>query len=517
VDRILGQEKRPTAEVNDMKNYLKRTFSLPGLGKYWATMLIPAIILLAIVPNASQVSSQKPPKPGARYNVLFIISDDLRPTLGCYGNPIVKTPNIDAIAARGTRFDRAYAQFPLCNPSRSSLLSGRYPTRSGVMDNNSYFRKVHPDIVTLPQYFKNQGYASLRTGKIFHGGIDDMVSWTEGGEPVDQNIVNRPPSPVATGQGARETDDPEGPSQPSRPARPSASDRIVVLDGDGETFGDYKIATRAIEYLERYRDKPFFLAVGFNKPHSPPTAPKKFFDLYDQNKIPLPPDFNTRPLAPKGFPDISIPHRNADLFIGRDSSPDEAREMIRAYYASTSFMDAQVGRVIEALDRLHLRENTIIVFWGDHGYHLGEKGKWSKAYSLWDVGLHVPLIIAMPGQKAQTSERIVQLLDLYPTMADLAGLPSPPQIEGRSIAPLLRKPNASWNFPSFAVVMFQGKLGRSVTTERWHYVEWDDGRAGAMLTDLRSDPLELKNLLNEPGSANRIKEMKELLKQFPSP
>jgi arylsulfatase A-like enzyme len=484
----------------------------PKLRRYGAAMLIPAIILFAIVPNASPTSAQQAPRRGARYNVLFISSDDLRPTLGCYGNPIVKTPNIDAIAARGTRFDRAYAQFPLCNPSRSSLLSGRYPTRSGVMDNNSYFRKQHPDIVTLPQYFKNQGYASLRTGKIFHGGIDDMVSWTEGGEPVDQNIVNRPPSPVATGQGARETNDPEGAPQANRPAPTSASDRIVVLDGDGETFGDYNVATRAIEYLERYREKPFFLAVGFVKPHSPPAAPKKFFDLYDQNKIPLPPDFNTRPRAPQGFPDISIPHRNADLFIGRDSSPDEAREMIRAYYASTSFMDAQVGRVIEALDRLHLRENTIIVFWGDHGYHLGEKGKWSKAYSLWDVGLGVPLIIAMPGQKPQTSGRTVQLLDLYPTLADLAGLPAPPPVQGRSIPPLLRKPNASWNFPAFAVVMFQGKLGRSVTTERWHYVEWDEGRAGAMLTDHRSDPLELKNLADEARFADQVRKMKELLK-----
>src|SRR4249919_1604485 len=150
----------------------------PKLRRYWATLLIPAVILFAIVPNASQTSSQQPPKPRARYNVLFIISDDLRPTLGCYGNPIVKTPNIDALAARGTRFDRAYAQFPLCNPSRSSLLNSRYPTHSGVMDNNSYFRKAHPDFVTLPQYFKNQGIASLRSGKIFHGGIDDMVSWT---------------------------------------------------------------------------------------------------------------------------------------------------------------------------------------------------------------------------------------------------------------------------------------------------------------------------------------------------
>jgi uncharacterized sulfatase len=178
-------------------------------------------------------------------------------------------------------------------------------------------------------------------------------------------------------------------------------------------------------------------------------------------------------------------------------------------------MDAQVGRVIEALERLHLRDNTIIVFWGDHGYHLGEKGKWSKAYSLWDVGLRVPLIIAMPGAKPQTSERTVQLLDLYPTLADLAGLPAPPQIEGRSIAPLLKKPNAAWNFPALAVVMFQGKLGRSVTTERWHYVEWDEGRAGAMLLDQRSDPLELKNRVDESGLAGRVREMKQLLTQLP--
>src|SRR5712691_6699152 len=226
--------------------------------------------LLFAPANTTSVSATKRPK----YNVLFIISDDLRPELGAYGNKIIKTPNIDALAARGTRFNRAYAQFPLCNPSRSSLFNGRYPTQTGVMDNNSYFRTKHPDYVTLPQYFQKNGYATLRTGKIFHGGIDDQVSWTEGGEPVDPNIINRPPSAVATGQGAREADDPDNASQPNRPARASASDRIVVLEGDGESFGDYKIATRAIDFLDRYKDKPFFLAVGFNKPHSPPTAPK---------------------------------------------------------------------------------------------------------------------------------------------------------------------------------------------------------------------------------------------------
>ncbi len=312
----------------------------PCLIKLALVLISLASLLCASIqsPNASTTSTPARPK----YNVLFLISDDLRPELGCYGNTSIKTLNVDALAARGTRFDRAYAQFPLCNPSRSSMLNGRYPTQTGVMDNNTYFRAKHPDYITLPQYFQKNGYATLRTGKIFHGGIDDQVSWTEGGEPVDQNIVNRPPSPVATGQGAREVgDDPDNATQPNRPTRRSASDQIVVLDGDGESHGDYKIATRAIDFLDRYKDKPFFLAVGFNKPHSPPTAPKKFFDLYDPDKIPLPVDFNTQPRAPAGFPDISIPHRNADLFIGRDSSPAEAREMIRAYYASTSFMDAR--------------------------------------------------------------------------------------------------------------------------------------------------------------------------------
>jgi arylsulfatase A-like enzyme len=289
----------------------------------------------------------------------------------------------------------------------------------------------------------------------------------------------------------------------------------VVLDGDGESHGDYKVANRAIQYLERYKDKRFFLAVGFVKPHSPPTAPKKFFDLYDPDKIPLPPDFAPRPSAPAGLPDISISKRNTDLFIGRDASPEQAREMIRAYYASTSFVDAQMGRVIAALDRLGLRENTIIVFWGDHGYHLGEKGKWSKAYSLFDVALRVPLIVAVPRGKPAVSGRTVQLLDMYPTLADLCGLPPPRNNEGHSFAALLQKPNASWNHPAFSVTLFQGKLGRSVRTERWHYVEWDEGRAGSMLFENDKDPFELKNLATDPAYAKSVREMKDLLRQLP--
>src|SRR5687768_11290447 len=436
-----------------------------------------------------------------KYNVLLIASDDLRPTLGCYGNKIVKTPNIDKLASQGVRFDRAYTQYPLCNPSRTSLLTGRYPTQTGVMDNEHYFRALHPEFVSLPQHFKANGYATLRSGKIFHGGIDDTESCTEGGEARNFTGARRP---AVNAEG---------------PARTAHSDRMVVLEGDGETNGDYRMATRAVQLLEKYKDQPFFLAMGSAKPHSPPEAPKKFFDLYDVNKIELPVDFATRPTVPPGFPEISVARRNTDLFIGRDASPEDAREMIRAYYASVSFMDAQVGRVLDALERLQLREKTIVVFWGDHGYHLGEKGRWSKAYSLFEVATRVPFIISVPGFKPGVSPRTVQLLDIYPTLVELCGLrqpyQSPAKLEGHSLRALLRRPQAKWDHPAFSVVMYQNKLGKSVRTERWHYVMWVDGKAGEMLLDHTRDPFELKNLAADPAYAETIALMKRSLQELP--
>ena len=434
-----------------------------------------------------------------KYNVILIASDDLRPALGSYGNSLVKTPNLDQLAERGVRFERAYTQYPLCNPSRSSLLTGRYPTQTGVMSNELYFRALHPELVSLPQHFKANGYVSLRSGKIFHGGIDDTDAWTEGGEARNFSGARRPPVNA------------EG------PARTAHSDRIVVLEGEGETNEDYRMATRAIEFMDKYKDRPFFLALGSAKPHSPPAAPKKFFDLYDAKKIQLPPDFSVRPVAPPGFPEISIARRNTDLFIGRDASPEDAREMIRAYYASVSFMDAQIGRVLDAVDRLKLRDRTIILFWGDHGYHLGEKGKWSKAYSLFDVAIRVPLIIAGPGIKPGVSPRTVQLLDMYPTLVEFCDLRQPYRLEGHSLTPLLRNAKARWNHPAFSVVLYQGKLGKSVRTERWHYVEWDEGKSGSMLLDHLNDPLELKNLANDPAYSRTLTELRQMLSQIPSP
>lgn len=472
-------------------------------------------LFLFVISTSGQQRPKSAPKP--KYNVLFIASDDLRPELGAYGNSIIKTPNIDRIAARGTRFDNAYAQYPVCNPSRTSLLTGRYPTQTGVMNNNDYFRRIHPEYVTLPQYFKQNGYQTLRSGKIFHGGIDDAVSWTEGGEPTNPAITERGKTNTPQVKSESEEVEENIPSQSNQTnTKASNSDRIIVLEGDGESHGDYKTANRAINYLEKYKNQPFFLAVGFVKPHSPPTAPKKFFDLYDAAKMQLPIDFRTTPKAPPGFPEISIAPRNSDLFIGRESSSEQARQMMRAYYASVSFVDAQVGRVMDSLEKNGLADNTIIVFWGDHGYHLGEKGKWSKAYSLYEVGLRVPLIIAVPKGTAQHSERTVQLLDMYSTLAELCDLPKPKGIEGHSLVPLLKKPKSNWDFPAYSVTDYRGKLGKSVRTKRWHYVEWEEGKAGTMLFEHPNDPHELKNLADDARYAKTVGEMKSLLKQMPT-
>jgi iduronate 2-sulfatase len=428
----------------------------------------------------------------ARPNVLFLLVDDLRPELACYGNGEVKTPNIDALAAAGVRFERAYCQYPLCNPSRTSMLTGRHPKTTGVLDNTAYFRDEHPDFVTLPQHFKANGYATLRTGKVFHGGIDDAGSWTEGGEA----------QPAAAQKKARPRQD------------PAKSDRRVVLEGDGEAHGDYKTAERAIGYLRAHKGKPFFLACGFTKPHSPPTAPKRFYDMYDPAKIALPADFAPRPTVPEGFPKRSVPARNGDLFIGRDASPEEAREMIRAYHASLTWTDWNVGRVIAELDRLGLRENTVIVFWGDHGYHLGEKGKWSKHQSLFEIGDRVPLIVLAPGARGngKASPRVVQSLDIYPTLAELCGLPKPEGLEGHSLVPLLNDPQATWDHPAFTAAGQANAPAIAVRTERWRYAEWDGGQSGAVLFDHDNDPKETRNLADDPAHAAIRAELSALAK-----
>ena len=477
------------------------------------------------MPNV--VFSQNSPSARRKYNVLFLMSDDMRVELGCYNSMFhALTPNLDALAKSGVRFDRNYCQFPLCNPSRASLLTCRPPTRTRVLGNRTDFRKLHPDWTTLPQLFKENGYVSYRAGKIYHGGIDDAPSWNEVG---DEGAGTDEPRNGQASVGHtlviphKQIPMPDGvlPPLPADDSRAAYSDRIVLLDGNGEDHGDYRTADRTIAHLRKYHEKgqPFFIGCGFVKPHSPPTTPQRFFDMYDPAKIKLTPDFAAWPTVPPGFPSAAIRKRNADLFIGRGASEDEAREVIRAYIASISWVDWNIGRVLTELDRLGLRSNTIIVFVADHGYQLGEKGKWSKAGSLFEMGTRVPMLMAVPGVKGNGNAcyRIVQSLDIYPTLVELCGLPRLPGLEGESLVPLLNNPKAAWDRPAYSVWSEDGSTlhGVAVRTEKWRYAEYGpEGKHGAMLLDPNGDPLEMKNVADDPENAKVCAELSALTRRY---
>jgi arylsulfatase A-like enzyme len=463
------------------------------------------------------------PQPVRKPNVLFIMSDDMRAELGCYQNWFpAQTPHLDALAKTGVRFERNYCQFPLCNPSRASLLTGRKATRTSVLGNRTDFRVAHPDWTTLPQLFSENGYVTVRAGKIYHGGIDDAKSWnttSDQGGPTDDGSGPSVGHTLPLTRAQIPMPDGVLPPLPADNARSAYSDRIVVLEGNGEGHGDYHTADRTIENLRKYKDQPFFIACGFVKPHSPPTAPQKFFDLYDVDQLKLTPDFAAWPTVPPGFPSAAIRKRNADLFIGRGASEDEARQVIRAYLASISWVDWNVGRVLAELDRLGLRDNTIVVYVCDHGYQLGEKGKWSKAGSLFENGTRVPLLISAPGLtgNGQSCPRIVESLDIYPTLVELCGLPKQTAIEGTSLAPLLKAPGARWDKPGYSVWSEDGKTlhGVAVRTEQWRYAEFGkDGANGAMLFDPHADPLEMKNLANDKKYESVVKELSGLTRQY---
>jgi arylsulfatase A-like enzyme len=460
-------------------------------------------------------------------NVLFIVSDDLRTDLGSYGHPLAQTPNLDRLGAQGVRFERAYCQYPLCNPSRSSMLTGRYPTTTNLYGNREWFGATYPNWVSLPRHFRDQGYVTLRSGKIFHGGIDDTEAWTEGGEARRwENPVGTPEVRARTPITPAEERERVAQMVAGDVQRAPSSDRWEAVEGDTSRMGDTVVTDRAIDYLRRAAGRgavgggviaqPFFLAMGLSKPHSPLVAPSRFFDLYDVSTIPLPPDFAPRPTVPEGFPAGSIRAINADLFIRRDASEEQAREMIRAYLACVSYVDWNVGRVLAELDALGLRENTIVVFWSDHGYQLGEKGKWSKAGSLWEQGARVPFIVHDPrrGGNGTASSRVVQAIDIYPTLVDLCGLPIPDGLDGTSLRPLLDDPGATWNRPAFTFWNERGRgvSGAVIRTERWRYAEFFGPGAGAMLIDPVADPHELRNLAHDPAHGEVVSELSALLR-----
>jgi len=472
---------------------------------------------LALIVCSGNVPARQP-------NVLFIAVDDLNTRIGCYGDPVAKTPNLDRLAGRGIRFERAYCQFPLCNPSRVSLMLGRYPTTTETID---FARPalLGRDWVTLSEHFRASGYQVQLRGKIYH--YPEPKPWSAGEAAVrkEQEVHRQNIADLTRWEPYRTQSPPttkwvESLRTWANVFRPVPESERIDAEQNPKNYewtADVKNAREAVELLEGFTksDKPFFLGVGFYKPHVPLVVPQKYFDLYPPEKMPLPPDFAPTPTADDSVPRCAL-RCNLDLFYEERPTPDRAKAAIAAYYACMTFMDEKLGQVLVALERLGLRDNTVIVLWGDHGWHLGEKGMWAKG-TLFDVSARAPLIIVDPRKKTggQTSPRTVEFVDIYPTLVELCGLATPPGLEGTSLVPLLDHPTAAWERPAYSLVAREEWLGRSVRTERWCYTEWDRGRYGVELYDLQADPRESKNLAKNPLFAPMIAELKNLLHTGP--
>lgn len=435
-----------------------------------------------------------------RPHVLFIAADDMNTNLGCYGHPLVKSPNIDRIASMGVRFDRAYCQFPLCGPSRTSLLSGLRPDSTTIYANQIAIRDKRPDVITLPQLFRQNGWRSHRYGKMYHMDVPASVGTNKWDDPPSWDVAVSPPGKEQNTEG----------EQHNIKTHVGAGWRWISFPGAGKDQADNTAAELAMETFEKAKDQPVFVGLGFLRPHVPNVAPARFFDLYPLGNIKAvanPP--GDRDDIPKAS-EIAINTRANDM--GMDETG--RREATRSYYASVSYMDWQVGRVLETLEKQKLLEKTVIVFWGDHGYHLGEHHRWHKR-SLFEESARAPLIVAAPGRKAKGkgSQALVEFVDMYPTIAELAGLKLPPHLEGQSFVPLLDNPARKWKSAAFTqmAVPEQNIMGRSVRTERYRYTRWEGPYPDEELYDHSTDPKEYTNLARKPEHAAQIKSMQTVL------
>ena len=449
-------------------------------------------------------------------NVLFIAVDDLRPALGCYGDTVAISPNIDRLASQGTVFKRAYCQLAVCGPSRLSLLSGRRPDSIKVWDLATHFREAFPDLVTLPQHFKNNGYHTRSIGKIYHGNgapSKDALSWSE--DPIYDSGRNpewRYASPEnLAGTGLKR----------------AASEGVDTPDN---TFVDGLVCDAALKALDTFKagQQPFFLGVGFRKPHLPFVAPKRYWDMYDRSDISEP--VSSR--HPKEAPEYAI--RSWHELEGYTDIPEDLstltpakiQELRHGYYACISYVDALIGRLLDRLDELGLADDTVICLWGDHGFHLGEQGLWTKANNF-ELSARVPLVLSVPGQRTvgSSSDAIVELVDLYPTLADVCGLSVPNELEGLSMKPLLEIPNRPWKTAAFNQYprMFEGLrhkrhgdvMGYAIRTDRFRYVQWKNWKSGKIesqeLYDHKGDSNEMNNVASNPEYATALSHHQKLL------
>ena len=473
---------------------------LPWQTRTSGCLLTAAFLALFAIPAHSEENPRR--------NVLLLVCDDMNTNLGCYSHSLVKSPNIDRLAARGVRFDRAYCQYPLCGPSRASFLTGLYPSQTGVLANAQDFRDRNPDAVTLPQHFRNHGYFAARVGKLYHysvplgigtDGTDDLPSWEMRVNPrgIEREVEDRIIRIIPGG-------------------RLGGSLSWLRLEGRDEDHTDFIGATEAIRLMEDHPPKktgrPFFLGVGFYRPHVPLIAPGKYFDLHPQEAIDPPME---RPGDVDDIPPMALASKIETMEISRE----RRQEIIQAYYASIAFADAQVGRVLDALERLGLANDTVVVLISDHGYLLGEHGLWHKN-RLFEPAVRIPMAIVVPGatQAGKSTEALTEMVDLYPTLAELAGLPPPRGLPGRSLAPVLRDPAAAHREAAFSMVgRGMGKnpvRGASIRTVQWRYTEWGDaGAEGAELYDEEKDPDEYTNLAKDPAHAGTVKNLRELLRK----
>lgn len=447
--------------------------------------IIVLTVLFAACGNSKKQGQSAP------QNVLFIVIDDLNTTVGCYGHPVIQTPNIDALARSGIKFNNAYCNFAVCGPSRGSFLTGIRPETLGILDNVTSLQSVLGERITMPNLFKQNGYHTVSIGKIFHGnhkGHGDNKAWdecynfedTELGRQGEQRNMTNGKIKWCYWQKREGTD---------------------LDQQDGQN------AQKAIEVINTKRDKPFFLALGFSKPHDPFVAPKKYFDLYpleDCDPAVLPDGW--KPAYEHSF------HGNGHKEFMQFDEQDK-REFLRSYYACTSFMDAQLGKVMKALKESGQMENTLIVFFGDHGYHLGEHDWWNKV-TIYEKGLNAPFIIAgnTVRQKGVESDAMFEFIDIYPTLADVMDLENTPgDLEGESFASLINNPTLPFRNEVYATTKRGDMLGRMVKNRDWRYIEWDFGKKGRELYDQKNDPVEYKNLVERTEFTDVVSNMKKLL------